>query len=98
VIAAQQERHRRVTTGELNRFFREVVASHPPPRQGGKRPQLYFVSQPLIRPPTFVFASNRMDRVHFSYARYLQNALRQRYGFGGTPLWLKFRQRSSKPR
>jgi GTP-binding protein len=98
VVAAQQERHRRVTTGELNRFFREVVASHPPPRQGGKRPQLYFVSQPLIRPPTFVFASNRMDRVHFSYARYLQNALRQRYGFGGTPLWLKFRQRSSKPK
>ncbi len=93
IIAVQQERHRRVTTGELNRFFREVVNSHPPPRQGGRRPQLYFVSQPLIRPPTFVFATNRMGNVHFSYERYLHNALRQRYGFSGTPLWLKFRQR-----
>lgn len=91
VISAQQERHRRVGTGELNRFFREVVNSHPPPLSGGKRPQLYFVSQPLVRPPTFVFASNRANDLHFSYIRYLQNALRRRYGFGGSPIWLKFR-------
>ncbi len=97
VIAAQQERHRRVGTGELNRFFREVVGSHPPPIRGGKRPQLYFVSQPLVRPPTFVFASNRADDLHFSYVRYLQNALRRKYGFDGSPIWLKFRSHR-KPR
>jgi GTP-binding protein len=91
IHVVQNERHRRVTTGELNRFFREVVKSHPPPIRGGKRPQLYFVSQPMVRPPTFVFASNRAGDLHFSYKRYLANALRQRYGFEGTPLWLKFR-------
>jgi GTP-binding protein len=97
VLAAQQERHRRVSTGELNRFFREVVSSHPPPIRGGKRPQLFFVSQPLVRPPTFVFASSRSDDLHFSYVRYLSNALRKRYGFEGTPIWLKFRAHR-KPR
>ena len=97
IIAAQQERHRRVGTGELNRFFREVVNSHPPPIRGGKRPQLYFVSQPLVRPPTFVFASSRADDLHFSYVRYLQNSLRRKYGFGGSPIWLKFRSHK-KPR
>lgn len=97
IIAAQQERHRRVGTGELNRFFREVVGSHPPPIRGGRRPQLYFVSQPLVRPPTFVFAASRSDDLHFSYVRYLQNALRRKYGFGGSPIWLKFRSHK-KPR
>jgi GTP-binding protein len=97
VLVAQQERHRRVSTGELNRFFREVVASHPPPIRGGKRPQLFFVSQPLVRPPTFVFAASRVDDLHFSYIRYLSNTLRKRYGFEGTPIWLKFRAHR-KPR
>jgi GTP-binding protein len=91
IHVVQNERHRRVTTGELNRFFRMVVRSHPPPVRGGKRPQLYFVSQPMVRPPTFVFAANRAHDLHFSYKRYLQNALREHYGFVGTPLWLKFR-------
>jgi GTP-binding protein len=93
IVSIQQERHRRVSTGELNRFFRRVVHSHPPPRSGGARPQLYFVSQPMVAPPTFVFATNKMDSVHFSYKRYLSNCLREAYGFGGTPLWVKFRQR-----
>ena len=93
----QCERHRRVSTGELNRFFREVVNSHPPPIRGGKRPQLYYASQPLVRPPTFVFAANRASDLHFSYVRYLANALRERYGFEGTPIWLKFRAHR-KPR
>ena len=96
IIAAQMERHRRVGTGELNRFFRDIVKNHPPPIRGGRRPQLYFVSQPLVRPPTFVFAASRTKDLHFSYIRYLQNALRERYGFDGTPIWLKFRNRSDK--
>lgn len=88
----QEERHRRVSTGELNRFFKEVVQTHPPPAKGGKRPHLFFVSQPLVRPPTFVFASRGADALNRSYHRYLMNALRRRYGFNGTPLWLKFRE------
>jgi GTP-binding protein len=94
IVQAQRERHRRVGTGELNRFFKEVVESHPPPIQNGKRPKIYFVTQPLVRPPTFIFNASRMDDIHFSYRRYLENSLRKRYGFEGTPLWLKFRPHS----
>jgi GTPase len=96
IVSVQQERHRRVGTGELNRFFDQVVGNHPPPIRGGKRPRLYFVSQPLVRPPTFVFAAHRISDLHFSYIRYLSNSLRERYGFGGTPIWLKFRPRKDR--
>jgi GTP-binding protein len=91
IVAAQRERHRRVSTGELNRFFRDVVAEHQPPSRKGRRPRLYFFSQPLVRPPTFVVASRHGDYVDAGYVRYLQNALRKRYGFQGTPIWIKFR-------
>jgi GTP-binding protein len=95
VVGAQQERHRRIGTAELNRFFQSVVASHPPPVRKGRRPRLYYVSQPLVRPPTFVFASSHPERIAPSYRRYLANNLRQRYGFEGTPIWIKMRSRSS---
>lgn len=85
------ECHRRIGTAELNRFFLEVVETNPPPVQVGKRPRLYYVTQPMVRPPTFIFSASRPDDIHFSYQRYLVNALRQRYGFEGTTLWLKFR-------
>lgn len=96
IVACQKERHRRVTTGELNRFFKEVVERFPPPVRTGKRPKLYFASQPLVRPPTFIFAASRADDLHFSYIRYLENCLRERYGYAGTPLWLKFRAHREK--
>jgi len=96
VVRVQRERHRRVGTGELNRFFRDVVEDSPPPMHRGHRPRLYFVSQPLVRPPTFVFTASHSTEIRDSYQRYLSNALRKRYGFSGTPLWVKFRQRKSK--
>jgi GTP-binding protein len=96
IVRVQEERHRRVSTGELNRFFKEVVQTHPPPGRKGKRPHLFFVSQPLVRPPTFVFASRGADALARSYQRYLANSLRRRYGFDGTPLWLKFRESSRR--
>jgi GTP-binding protein len=97
VLAAQRERHRRVGTAALNRFFAEVVESHPPPVSRGKRPRLFYASQPLVRPPTFVFAASHPDSVPDSYRRYLGNALRQRFGFEGTPVWVKLRARSKAP-
>jgi GTP-binding protein len=93
IVAVQRERHRRIGTGELNRFFKDVVEDTPPPIQHGRRPKLYFVQQPLIRPPTFIFTSSHGGDVRDSYARYLQNSLRKRYGFEGTPIWIKFRDR-----
>jgi GTPase len=98
IVRVQRERHRRVGTAELNRFFAAVVDSHPPPVQGDKRPRLYFATQPLIRPPTFMFAANRGEAIDESYRRYLANSLRHRYGFEGTPIWVKFRpHRMKKP-
>lgn len=99
VLQVQKERHRRIGTGTLNRFFREVVGSHPPPFRSGARPQMTFISQPMVRPPTFVIATRRPATLVESYRRYLINALRQRFGFEGTPLWLKFRAPSGgRPR
>jgi GTPase len=93
VLEVQRERHRRITTGELNRFFREVIEHHAPPQTKGKRAALYFVSQPLVRPPTFIITTGRTELVPESYTRFLVNQLRERYGFTGTPLWVKYRAR-----
>jgi GTP-binding protein len=95
-VDVQRERHRRVGTADLNRFFESVVERHPPPIRKGRRPRLYYVSQPLVRPPTFVFAASNPQAVRGSYERYLTNELRKRYGFESTPIWIKFRQRGKK--
>ena len=98
VIDIQKERHRRVGTSELNRYFKDVIESLEPASRGGKRPRIYYVSQPMVRPPTFVFMSKYPEVIRDSYKRYLSNALRDRYGFEGTPIWLKFRTHSkSRP-
>ncbi|OGQ88043.1 MAG: ribosome biogenesis GTPase Der [Deltaproteobacteria bacterium RIFOXYA12_FULL_58_15] len=93
VVQAQRERHRRVSTSELNRFFKEVVDIHPPPVSRGKRPRLFYVSQPLVRPPTFICAASHADEIPPSYRRYLINTIRERYGYSATPIWVKFRGR-----
>ena len=87
----QRERHRRIGTGTLNRFLADVVDSHPPPMRRGKRPQLAYITQPMVRPPTFVISARRSGTLDDSYTRYLVRQLRLRYGFGGTPVWVKFR-------
>ncbi|MEC9466867.1 MAG: ribosome biogenesis GTPase Der [Myxococcota bacterium] len=92
IVSAQCERHRRIGTAELNRFFGDVVEGTPPAMRSGKRPKLFYVTQPMVRPPTFVFMSRRGHDIQESYRRYLENSLRERYGFIGTPLWIKFRE------
>ena len=96
VVEVQRERHRRVGTSALNRFFKEVVEHHGPPMHKGKRARLYYATQPLVRPPTFFFTAGRPDHVPGSYARFLRNSLRERFGFEGTPIWLKFRARGKQ--
>ncbi|MEE2961936.1 MAG: ribosome biogenesis GTPase Der [Myxococcota bacterium] len=95
VQTTQNERYRRVGTSELNRFFNDVTAMTPP-RSQGQRPKLLYVSQPMVAPPTFVFMCRRPEGLQGAYKRYLENNLRERYGFGGTPIWLKFRESSQK--
>jgi GTP-binding protein len=88
-------RRQRVPTGELNRLLAEAVDRQPPPAVRGRRPKLFYATQVAVAPPTFVFFANDAANVHFSYRRYLENRLRDAYGFDGTPIRLVFRDRSA---
>lgn len=76
---------------ELNDWLREALEKHPAPLVGGSPLSMVFVSQASTRPPTFTILTNRKVRPHPSYARYLENSLRERFGLEGTPLVLRFR-------
>ncbi len=92
-LRVQEARMIRIPTAELNRIVQEAVARHAPPSKAGKRLRLYYATQAAVDPPTFVFFVNDPRLVHFSYERYLENRLREHYGFLGTPLRLSFRKR-----
>jgi len=85
----------RIPTGELNRIVQNAVARHSPPSKWGKRLRIYYATQPKVSPPTILFFVNDERLVHFSYRRYLENQIRSRYPFEGTPLRLSFRDRRS---
>ena len=89
------ERRKRVPTGELNRLLMAATDRTPPPLVRGKRPKLFYATQAAIAPPTFVFFASDASSVHFSYRRYLENRLRDTFGFHGTPIRLVFRDRAS---
>jgi GTP-binding protein len=89
------ERRRRIATGELNRLLQAATERTPPPPVRGKRPKLFYATQAGISPPTFVFFASDASAVHFSYRRYLENRLRETFGFDGTPIRLVFRTRTS---
>jgi len=87
-----EKRSQRVPTARLNAVVREAVARHPPP-VGRRQFKLYYVTQAEVRPPTFVFFANDPNLLHFSYRRYLENAIRRHFDFEGTALRLVFRGR-----
>jgi GTPase len=82
----------RVPTGELNRFFEQVLATHPPPTKGGRAPRFYYVAQPGTAPPRFVVQASHPESIHFSYQRYVVNAIRKRFGFEGVPVRVEYRR------
>jgi len=88
-----QERFKRLATAEVNDFIQQAVATHSPPRSGRKRLKILYATQAEVNPPTFVFFVNDAKLIHFSYRRYLENKLRQAFGFAGTPLRLVFKTR-----
>jgi len=92
---AKEAFFRRVSTGELNRFFEQVLDGRPPPTQGGKAPRLYYITQAQVAPPTFIVMSNAPESIHFSYQRYLVNQLRKRFDFEGAPIRVLYRQKRS---
>lgn len=85
--------HQRVGTGELNRFFEQVLETRPPPTQGGKAPRLYYITQAETAPPTFVVITSAPDSIHFSYQRFVANQLRTHFGFEGVPLRVVYREK-----
>jgi GTP-binding protein len=82
---------RRVTTGELNRWFERAVEANPPPAPGGKRVKLRYITQVKSRPPTFVVFGTRVDQLPESYRRYLLNSMRRDLGLGPVPLRMTMR-------
>jgi GTP-binding protein len=86
-VAINEERKKQVKTKDINYFLERTVADHPP-KSGIK---FKFVDQVDTRPPTFLFFVNKPEDLHFSYKRYLENAIRQEYGFSGTAIEMKFK-------
>jgi GTP-binding protein len=89
---------KRVTTGELNRFFAEVIETRSPPTSGNRAPRLYFITQAEASPPTFVIICNYPDSLHFSYRRYVSNQLRKRFGFEGVPIRVIYKEKRKRAR
>ena len=85
------ERRRRIPTGELNRLVSAAVERTPPAMVRGRRSKIRYATQAGVAPPTFVFFATDPASIHFSYRRYLENRLRDAYGFDGTPIRLVFR-------
>ncbi len=93
VLRVQEERLVRISTGKLNRLIQEAIRAHAPPSKAGRSLKIYYVTQTSVSPPTFVFFVNDPELLHFSYERYLENAIRKHYPFVGTPLKFIFRKR-----
>ena len=88
----------RVATGVLNEIMMEAVAMQQPPSDKGKRLRLYYITQVSVKPPTFVIFVNDRELMHFSYTRYLENKIREAFGFKGTSLKFFIRERKEKER
>ena len=92
-LRVREERYQRIRTSALNRLVRDALGRHAPPSRAGKRLKILYASQVSTAPPTFLFHVNDRTLMHFSYERYLENQIREKYGFLGTPLRMKFRNR-----
>ena len=92
----EQNQSMRVATGVLNEIMAEAVALQQPPSDKGKRLRLYYITQVAVKPPTFVIFVNDRQLMHFSYTRYIENKIRDTFGFKGTPLHFIIRERKEK--
>jgi GTP-binding protein len=95
-MRVHEERLRRISTAELNRIVQRAQDIQAPPSHAGQRLKILYAAQVRTDPPTFLFHVNDPRLVHFSYARFLENQIRERYGFLGTPVRLSFRKRGGR--
>ena len=96
IDVVRQNQNLRVATGVLNEIMTEAVALQQPPSDKGKRLKLFYMTQVAVKPPTFVIFVNDKELAHFSYIRYLENRIRETFGFKGTALKFLIRERSGK--
>jgi len=93
-LQVQEERLLRIPTSKLNKLVRDAQSAHAPPSKAGKRLKIFYASQVRTDPPTFLFHVNDPRIVHFSYTRFLENQIRERFGFLGTPIRISYRRHS----
>ncbi len=91
-----ENQNMRVQTGVLNEILSEAVALQQPPSDKGRRLKIFYMTQVSVKPPTFVVFVNNKELMHFSYTRYIENQIRETFGFRGTPLRFIIRERSEK--
>ena len=96
VLRVGEQRQRRVPTAELNQLIRRATAAHPPGSVQGRRLKVLYVTQAEVSPPTFVFFVNDATLLHFGYQRYLENTMRDAFGFEGTAIRLIFKSRGEE--
>ncbi|HEX5938751.1 MAG TPA: ribosome biogenesis GTPase Der [Dehalococcoidia bacterium] len=95
-LTAAAERERRLPTNEVNAVVRRALSRHAPPMEGKRQLKVLYVTQAEVSPPTFVFFVNDPELVHFSFRRYIENQLREAFGFQGTAIRVIFRGRSEE--
>jgi GTP-binding protein len=93
-LRVQEARSYRVSTAHLNRLVQDALSRHSPPSKRGRRLRIYYATQVGMAPPSFVFFVNDPQLVHFSYQRYLENRLREAFGFEGSPIRASFHKRA----
>lgn len=98
VDSVAEEASRRVATADLNNLIREAVQATPPPADKYRRLKIFYATQGGVKPPTFILFVNDTELMHFSYHRYIENRLRETYGFEGTPIRIFLRKREAKDR
>jgi GTP-binding protein len=94
IDTVEASRRRRVGTADLNKFIEQITSAQPPVSPGRRNVRVLYAAQTGVAPPTFVLFTNVATKLHFSYERFLENQLREKYGFVGTPLKIAVRRRS----
>ena len=95
VVAVAAERRKRVSTGQMNRFLDKIDFQRAPVPMA-KRLRIFYMTQAAVAPPTFVLFTDRDIKLHFSFERFLENQIREAFGFKGTPIWFKVKARNAE--
>ncbi|MBU0577355.1 ribosome biogenesis GTPase Der, partial [Patescibacteria group bacterium] len=91
-----KERKKRITTAKLNTFVRQLIEEHAPTGKTQFKPKIYYITQPEIEPPKFIIFVNKKSAFHFSYLRYIENRIREKFEFTGTAVKLEYREKPKR--